>query len=173
MRSPNTSESPLQLTTTTTTPLSLLCRFQSQDWAFRMSSFRCSICLDTLNATSKPMTTLCGHIYCLDCATFRFSAHPSCAICRKQQTLDKMIRLYPDWENEETRRDTCGSHPDDTLSSSPISVHTMDRAAEDAVETVKQSIADKVEPEDALMVYVSSPFVDVLDLTVVAAAIRS
>ncbi|RPD66646.1 hypothetical protein L226DRAFT_550534 [Lentinus tigrinus ALCF2SS1-7] len=96
-----------------------------------MPSFRCSICLDALDATSKPMTTLCGHIYCLDCATFRFSTQPSCAICRKPQALDKMIRLYPD----------C-----------PISVRSMDKAAEEAVETVKFSIADKVEQEDALMV---------------------
>ncbi|KAI0723739.1 hypothetical protein C8T65DRAFT_627264 [Cerioporus squamosus] len=117
-----------------------------------MPSFRCSICLDTLGGTSKPMTTLCGHIYCLDCATFRFSSHPSCAICRKPQTLEEMIRLYPDWESEETRRDACGPDPNDAISSSPISVRSMDRAAEEAVETVKYTIADKVEPEDALMV---------------------
>ncbi|TFK92262.1 hypothetical protein K466DRAFT_513814 [Polyporus arcularius HHB13444] len=117
-----------------------------------MPSFRCSICLDALGATSKPMSTLCGHIYCLDCATFRFGSHPSCAICRSPQTLEQMIRLYPDWEGEETRQDACVPDTNDAVSSSPISVRCMDRAAEEAVETVKYTIAGKVELDDALMV---------------------
>lgn len=98
------------------------------------------------------MATTCGHIYCLDCATFHFTANPSCAVCRKNQTLQTMIRLYPDWEADETRQSAVSSLQDDTVFSSPTSVHSMDRAAEEAIMAAKQTIADRVDTEDALMV---------------------
>ncbi|KAI0748634.1 hypothetical protein C8Q80DRAFT_1354396 [Daedaleopsis nitida] len=117
-----------------------------------MPSFRCSICLDMMGNLAKPMTTTCGHIYCLDCATFHFTASPSCAVCRKNQTLQAMIRLYPDWEADETRQNAFSSLQDESVSSSPTSVQSMDRAADEAITAAKQAIADRVDTEDALMV---------------------
>ncbi|CCM04413.1 uncharacterized protein FIBRA_06590 [Fibroporia radiculosa] len=50
------------------------------------------------------MATHCGHLYCLDCATYNFAtANASCAICRRPQTLDDLIKLYPDYEREPAR----------------------------------------------------------------------
>ena len=121
-----------------------------------MPSFRCSICLDTLDDAKKPMTTLCGHIYCLDCATFHLARmeQPSCAVCRKAQSLDQMIRLYPDWEDGETREDSRYAHRDDPVSSSPVSVRSIERSGEDAVDAIKQAIADRQDTHDALLTYV-------------------
>lgn len=45
------------------------------------------------------MTTLCGHLYCVDCATYNFASDDAtCAICRRPHTLDELIKLYPDYE---------------------------------------------------------------------------
>ncbi|KZT09740.1 uncharacterized protein LAESUDRAFT_722722 [Laetiporus sulphureus 93-53] len=66
---------------------------------------RCSICLDTLTEKSSPMTTVCGHLYCLDCATFNFASDNStCAICRRPHTLPALIKLYPDYERSKLNR---------------------------------------------------------------------
>ncbi|KAF9817852.1 hypothetical protein IEO21_03194 [Rhodonia placenta] len=60
---------------------------------------RCSICLETLGEGNSPMTTLCGHLYCVDCATYNFASDDAtCAICRRPHTLDELIKLYPDYE---------------------------------------------------------------------------
>ncbi|KAI0807901.1 hypothetical protein C8Q74DRAFT_1189531 [Fomes fomentarius] len=117
-----------------------------------MLSFCCTICLDTLDDAARPMSTQCGHIYCMDCATFRFSLNPSCAVCRQPQSLDNMIRLYPNLQTEKTRKDASAEQSEDPLSSSPISVRSMDRAAEDSIAATKQAIADRVDPEDAMMI---------------------
>ncbi|KAI0929028.1 hypothetical protein AcW2_004849 [Taiwanofungus camphoratus] len=56
----------------------------------------CSICFEDLNNDLSPITTTCGHLYCLDCATYNF-ANPgaTCAICRRPHSMDSLIRLYP------------------------------------------------------------------------------
>lgn len=151
---PRMSESCSDLTTTTTHPALLLPRVHALSGP-QMSSFCCTICLDTLDDAARPMSTQCGHIYCMDCATFRFSLNPSCAVCRQPQSLDNMIRLYPNLQTEETRNDASAEQSEDPLSSSPISVRSMDRAAEDSIAATKQAIADRVDPEDAMMMYVT------------------
>ena len=120
-----------------------------------MPSFRCSICLETLDDATKPMTTLCGHIYCLDCATFQFTREePSCAVCRKRHSLDQMIRLYPDWEDDEVRSASRSSKRDESVSSSPVSVRSIERIGEGVVESIKQAIAGRQQPQDAFLTYV-------------------
>jgi len=60
---------------------------------------RCSICQDTFTDASRAMTTLCGHLYCAECATRQFASRAMCAICRRgPYKLDALIRLYPDYE---------------------------------------------------------------------------
>ena len=62
---------------------------------------KCSICFDALGPESGPVATRCGHLYCLDCATFNFGrADATCAICRTPHTLKKLVKLYPDYEPE-------------------------------------------------------------------------
>ena len=125
-----------------------------------MPSFRCSICLDTLDDATKPMTTLCGHIYCLDCATFHFSREqPSCAVCRKPHSLDQMIRLYPDWEDADANVGSRAVQEDESVSSSPVSVRSIERVGEEAVDSIKLAIAGRQEPQDAFLTYVSVFFV--------------
>lgn len=79
---------------------------------------RCTICQDTLDEANTPMTTLCGHLYCVECATYQFANGGVCAICRTgPYELDALIKLFPDYEhapapaqlpessNRRTRRD--------------------------------------------------------------------
>ncbi|KAI1791652.1 hypothetical protein LXA43DRAFT_1009950 [Ganoderma leucocontextum] len=117
-----------------------------------MPSFRCTICLDTLDDATKPMSTLCGHIYCLDCATFQFAREQSsCAVCRKPQSLDQMIRLYPDWEDDDAHGCSRATKEADSVSSSPVSVRNIERVGEEAVGSIKQAIAGRQEPQDAFL----------------------
>ncbi|CDO77926.1 hypothetical protein BN946_scf184679.g5 [Trametes cinnabarina] len=98
-----------------------------------MLLLRCKICLDTMGSGSTPMATQCGHIYCLDCATFHFSqADPFCAVCRKPQTLENMIRLFTDSEEDSTDGNGAVGHVDEQISSSPVSVMSIERAGQDA-----------------------------------------
>ncbi|GBE81756.1 predicted protein [Sparassis crispa] len=44
-------------------------------------------------------------MYCIDCATYNFVEPGSfCAICRRSQTLDTLIRLYPDYGDDTEQR---------------------------------------------------------------------
>ncbi|KAI0362667.1 hypothetical protein OH77DRAFT_1416939 [Trametes cingulata] len=98
------------------------------------------------------MSTQCGHIYCLDCATFHFSqGDPFCAVCRRPQTLESMIRLYPDNDCDAARVDTSDVLEANELSSSPVSVRSIERAGQDAADTVKRAIAGKEDMKDALL----------------------
>ncbi|EIW51759.1 uncharacterized protein TRAVEDRAFT_67585 [Trametes versicolor FP-101664 SS1] len=95
---------------------------------------------------------MCGHIYCLDCATFHFSqADPFCAVCRKPQTLENMIRLYTDTDDGFTRDDASAMGEDDQLSLSPVSVRSIERAGEDAAGAVKKAIAGRADMDEALV----------------------
>lgn len=62
---------------------------------------KCSICFDALGPDNSPVATRCGHLYCLECATFNFGRpDAACAICRAPHTLKKLVKLYPDYEQE-------------------------------------------------------------------------
>ncbi|KAH9950255.1 hypothetical protein B0H21DRAFT_563690 [Amylocystis lapponica] len=74
---------------------------------------RCTICLEDFSDLNPALTTACGHLYCIDCATFVFANDgATCAVCRKPNTLDALIRLYPDWDNSgEANGGASGSMP--------------------------------------------------------------
>ncbi|KAI0820207.1 hypothetical protein BC628DRAFT_1413253 [Trametes gibbosa] len=98
------------------------------------------------------MATQCGHIYCLDCATFHFSqADPFCAVCRKPQTLDNMVRLYLDDDEECVRGSAGEENQEGGMGSSPVSVMCIERAGEDAAATMKRAIAGREDMQDALL----------------------
>lgn len=66
---------------------------------------RCTICQDTLHEANTPMTTLCGHLYCVECATYQFANGGVCAICRTgPYELDALIKLFPDYERASEER---------------------------------------------------------------------
>ncbi|OSD08351.1 hypothetical protein PYCCODRAFT_1441272 [Trametes coccinea BRFM310] len=98
------------------------------------------------------MATQCGHIYCLDCATFHFSqGDPCCAVCRKAQTLENMVRLFPDCEEDSAKGTVDESHDDEQISSSPVSVMSIERAGQDAVNTLKKALAGREDMQDAIL----------------------
>ncbi|KAH9928543.1 uncharacterized protein BXZ73DRAFT_48415 [Epithele typhae] len=113
-----------------------------------MPSIYCIICRDTLGDTSSPMAAACGHVFCLSCTTFHFANTPSCPICRKEQSLDGMIRLFPTWEDGEPRRDARPKSPVDAPPTSPI--WSINAQAERTADAVKRAIADQLDPEEAL-----------------------
>lgn len=60
-------------------------------------SFICRICLDGLE-NKTAMSTTCGHIFCAECATQQFAyTRPLCPVCRRPQTFDQLIRLFPEY----------------------------------------------------------------------------
>ncbi|KAH9848893.1 hypothetical protein C2E23DRAFT_738569 [Lenzites betulinus] len=98
------------------------------------------------------MATQCGHVYCLDCATFHFSrSEPFCAVCRKPQTLENMVRLYLDDEEHSVRVSAGEETGEGGISSSPVSVMSIERAGEDAVATIERAIAGREDVQDALL----------------------
>ncbi|KAI0636415.1 hypothetical protein C8Q77DRAFT_1167761 [Trametes polyzona] len=119
-----------------------------------MLTLRCKICLETMSEKDTPMATQCGHIYCLDCATFHFSAaDPFCAVCRAPQSLENLVRLYPDTNEGSTQGDASDmvEGEQEQLSSSPVSVKSIERAGQEAMDTVKKAIAGREDMEDALL----------------------
>nr|VWO99611.1 E3 ubiquitin protein ligase (EC [Ganoderma boninense] len=61
-----------------------------------MSSLICAICLDSLE-TKIALSTTCGHVLCSECATRQFALRPTCPVCRREQTLERLLRLYPEY----------------------------------------------------------------------------
>ncbi|KAI0086129.1 hypothetical protein BDY19DRAFT_961421 [Irpex rosettiformis] len=60
-----------------------------------MLAIDCQICKDALGGDKLPVTMPCGHMYCLDCATFWFNSgdNKKC-FCGKVFTGDQIIRLW-------------------------------------------------------------------------------
>lgn len=51
------------------------------------------------------MSTLCGHLYCVECAAYQFANGGVCAICRTgPYELDALIKLFPDYEHAPAER---------------------------------------------------------------------
>lgn len=69
----------------------------------------CSICMDSLGGERVPVVMPCGHLYCLDCATFWFNQGDSqkCACGRVFQGED-IIRIWT--TNEEGCASTSSSN---------------------------------------------------------------
>ena len=61
-----------------------------------MFAVDCQICKDSLGGPDKlPAAMPCGHLYCLDCATFWFnSGENRKCFCGKSFTGDQVIRLW-------------------------------------------------------------------------------
>ncbi|KAI1791655.1 hypothetical protein LXA43DRAFT_388915 [Ganoderma leucocontextum] len=69
-----------------------------------MPTLICRICLDALHE-KKMMSTKCGHIFCSECASVVFSrtrTRVPCPVCRKPNTYNQLIRLFPEWELAES-----------------------------------------------------------------------
>lgn len=61
-----------------------------------MSSLLCTSCLDSLH-TKTAVSTTCGHIFCSECVSRQFIVRSACPVCRRAQTLEQLIRLYPEY----------------------------------------------------------------------------
>ena len=74
----------------------------------------CSICLESLGGVLKiPVTMPCGHLYCLDCATFWFNQGErgqKCA-CGRVFNGDDIIRLWTSGECSTASTQTAHGHP--------------------------------------------------------------
>ncbi len=66
-----------------------------------------------------------------------------------------MIRLYPDWEDDDAHGGSRSTEEDEFVSSSPVSVRSIERAGGEAVDSIKQAIAGRQHPQDAFLTYVS------------------
>ncbi|KAI0700002.1 hypothetical protein BC835DRAFT_1329529 [Cytidiella melzeri] len=66
----------------------------------------CPICKESLGGDKTPVTMPCGHVYCLDCATFWFNqGDTQKCICGRVFKGEDIIRLWYSSENQST----CGS----------------------------------------------------------------
>ena len=59
-------------------------------------SLICAICIECLE-TRIAVSTTCGHILCSECATRQFTIRPTCPVCRREQTFEQLIRLFPEY----------------------------------------------------------------------------
>ena len=75
-------------------PLASILSYIPSNDDLAMFTFVCAICLDTLE-NKITMSTTCGHIFCSECATFHFAGSSICPSCRRAQTFEQLIRLYP------------------------------------------------------------------------------
>ena len=83
-----------------------------------MSSLICVVCLECLK-TKTPLCTTCGHILCSECAVDQFMAYPVCPVCRRGQTFEQLIRLFPTYGTESLNASS------DAASSSDIPQQTL------------------------------------------------
>ena len=73
---------------------------------------KCPICLEHLDHSVEPVTMPCGHLYCLNCASFWFhqgDALQQCTICRKGFRGEDIVKLWLPHENSERNSDERGT----------------------------------------------------------------
>ncbi|EMD37947.1 hypothetical protein CERSUDRAFT_113087 [Gelatoporia subvermispora B] len=57
---------------------------------------KCPMCQEDI--TRDIMATLCGHLYCMDCAAIEFKREDAmCAVCYKSWKYDELLRLFPQY----------------------------------------------------------------------------
>lgn len=57
----------------------------------------CPVCMENLSAKLEPIAMPCGHLYCLECATFVFfqgEEPQACSVCRQKYRGENIIKLY-------------------------------------------------------------------------------
>lgn len=58
------------------------------------NGFSCAVCLDNLKGSNKPVSTNCGHLFCLSCLTSAIKATGKCPLCNKKQGKNTFHRIY-------------------------------------------------------------------------------
>ncbi len=73
-----------------------------------MFNANCPICLEELDAHNTPVAMPCGHMYCLDCATFWFNQSdvPQKCPCGRAFKGDEIIKL---WTGADDSQAPCAS----------------------------------------------------------------
>lgn len=82
--------------------VSVLCVFflisqQMSDFTLQILDIKfrvqCPICLDAI-IDSRPMSTICGHVFCVDCITKSIEQNKKCPICLAKLTKSQVHPLY-------------------------------------------------------------------------------
>ncbi|KCZ81944.1 hypothetical protein H312_00587 [Anncaliia algerae PRA339] len=66
--------------------------FFKKDDSSKLIWIKCPMCL---NMSNTPMSTLCGHMYCLSCIYDWCKDHNICPICKKTVNLYEYIPVLP------------------------------------------------------------------------------
>lgn len=105
---------------------------------------QCTICFENLGDELPPMATQCGHLYCLDCATFCFATEKPCATCRTPQKLGKVIKLFPNYTapnaSSRIQRDQPVEAGDEIMESARQLLAETSMQADDAEAIVHRSV---------------------------------
>ena len=66
---------------------------------------QCPICFEELDVHNTPVAMPCGHLYCLDCATFWFnqSEVPQKCTCGRMFKGDEIIKLWTGTSDPQTQ----------------------------------------------------------------------
>ncbi|KAL5286080.1 RNF4 family protein [Megaselia abdita] len=58
------------------------------------NGFACAVCLEDLKAHLKPVSTNCGHLFCLNCLQQSIRISGKCPLCNKKQGKNTFHRIY-------------------------------------------------------------------------------
>lgn len=58
------------------------------------NGFACAVCLEFLKAQLKPVSTNCGHLFCLNCLQQAIRISGKCPLCNKKQGKNSFHRIY-------------------------------------------------------------------------------
>ena len=104
----------------------------------------CPVCFDELGAHNTPVAMPCGHLYCLDCATFWFnqSDAPQKCTCGRMFRGDEIIRLYTSpGPSSSTPSSTVSSIGPSRLPVVPLQHEETDRRGREALAACRAAAA--------------------------------
>lgn len=58
------------------------------------NGFTCAVCLEDLKADLRPVSTYCGHLFCLNCLLKSIRISGKCPLCKKEQGKDTFHRIF-------------------------------------------------------------------------------
>lgn len=58
------------------------------------NGFTCAVCLEELKGHLKPVSTNCGHLFCLNCLQSAIRISGKCPLCNKKQNKNSFHRIY-------------------------------------------------------------------------------